>query len=127
MSSRVVIVEDDEAIRRLHSTVLRAHGYEVIEREDADDLNALVCAAEPVAVLMDLSLPGTSGVTATERLRTDPRVAGTRVVMVTAHDTFEAARLATDAGVDRILIKPVPAADLVAAVVGLKRVARPHK
>ena len=124
--AKVVIVEDDEAIRKLHGTILRKHGYDVIEREDARSLNALVCAAEPVAVLMDLSLPGVNGITATEQLRTDPRISRTRVVMVTAHDTFEAARQAVDAGVDRILIKPVPMEELIAAVEG-RRLERPRK
>ncbi|HZS39602.1 MAG TPA: response regulator [Polyangia bacterium] len=118
MSKRVLIVDDDAAIRRLYATILTKHGYDVIERESADDLVALVVAAEPLVLLLDLMMPAVDGLEAAERVRRDWRTQDVRIIMLSAAASFEAARRATEIGVERYLVKPIRSDALVAAVEG---------
>jgi DNA-binding response OmpR family regulator len=113
--SAVLIIDDDDVTRDAHAQLLRRAGNTVIERTDANDLLALVLKERPRLVLLDISLQGVNGLTACAQLRADARCSGTRILIVTAHDSFEAVRQATEAGADGFLCKPVPAAKLLAA------------
>src|SRR5262249_35540938 len=94
------------------------NGYDVIERESSCDLVPLVVAAEPIAVVLDLMMPGENGIQAVEKLRADPRTRAVRVVMISAMASFAAAREASDLGVERYLVKPVSLQTVLAAVEG---------
>jgi FixJ family two-component response regulator len=83
----LVVVEDDEQVRRSLARFLRARGYDVRAFESAEDWLAGVCPAD--GAIIDINLPGMSGLDLDDRLRREGRAIPT--VFITAHD--EAAAL----------------------------------
>lgn len=101
---------------RLFREVLRLNGYEAICMPSGDDLEAVVDQAAPVAVLMDIQLPGVSGIDLMRRLRARPETASLPIHAVTAYierliEVEEDAR-----GFDSVLPKPVDVPRLIGLV-----------
>lgn len=110
-----VLVADDNADERLiFAALLRHHGHEVMTASDAR--SAIVAAREhkPSLILMDIHLPGMSGLQATEALRSIPETADIPVICVTAFDIHP--RDARSAGCERFLRKPISPAELMSTV-----------
>jgi CheY-like chemotaxis protein len=109
----VLLVEDNETIRRAFGILLEESGYTV--REAATGQKALEEAVRscPDLVLMDLGLPDLNGLEVTRRLKADPRTSRTVVVAITgrALETDQAACLA--AGCDGYIAKPVDTEQLL--------------
>lgn len=80
----ILIVEDDEKSRRLMKDVLEHQGYAVMETDQGEIGMALIRAHHPKLVLMDIHLPGMSGLDALREIRADAAIAATPVVAVTA-------------------------------------------
>lgn len=83
--SRILIVEDERHIARLFDHVLRKEGYEVTLAHDAEQARELIGQCAPDALLLDLVLPGMSGLDLLRELRGDPRWAGLVVIVLSAH------------------------------------------
>ena len=108
---RVVIVEDDEDIRELLTTLIELDGYQVRSVPDGEQALALVRSFQPACVLVDLTLPGIDGAEVTRQLRTH---IGTQLVIIAvtgSPSTAEHDRLEL-AGVDFVLAKPIAEQDL---------------
>lgn len=105
--SRILVVEDHPANRKLVRDLLRREGHEVLEAVDGD--RALQAArSEPLdLVVMDVQLPGTDGLTATRLLRADPATADLPVLALTAHAMTGDEERVLAAGCDRYLAKPL--------------------
>lgn len=112
---RVLVVDDDEMIRRLLRTVLEADGIEVVEAPDGDAALAAVADLEPSVVVLDVMMPGLDGIEVCRRI--DHRVA--KVVMLTARDDPELERAATEAGADHFITKPFSSIELLDLMAGL--------
>lgn len=109
---RVLVVEDDDAVRELVAFHLSRAGFSPIEAPDAESAWPLVGEAD--AVILDRMLPGESGDMLLKRLRSHPELGGLSVLMLTARAT-EADRVGgLDDGVDDYVTKPFSAAELVA-------------
>jgi two-component system cell cycle response regulator DivK len=80
----ILIVEDDEKSRRLMCDVLSHQGYRVLETDNAEQGLAIVREQHPALVLMDIHLPGMSGLDALRAIRGEVAIAATRVLAVTA-------------------------------------------
>ncbi len=118
-SQRVLVVDDDEAIRRRLSGILLKSGYEVCEAESAEQAFEVAGRYPLDAVLMDIQLPGRSGLEALTELSTSqPNVP---IIMVTGHASLEGAVEAIRNQAYDYLIKPVSSSDLKFA---LKRATR---
>ena len=74
----ILIVEDDEKSRKLVRDVLQTKGYRTLETETAEEGIRLAQESRPALVVMDLQLPGMSGIEARQRLRADSRTQGPR-------------------------------------------------
>ena len=98
---RILIVEDDEAIRTELSALLRANGYLPVEEMPCD------------LILMDVNLPGESGFTRCRKLRQN---SDTPVIFLTARDTPEDELLAFGVGGDDFIRKPYNSAVLLARI-----------
>ena len=80
----ILIVEDDEKSRRLMKDVLEHQGYSVVETDQGEIGLDLIRTLHPALVLMDIHLPGMSGLDAIREIRSDVTIAHTQVIAVTA-------------------------------------------
>jgi CheY-like chemotaxis protein len=119
---RVLVLDDSEVVRRLIRINLELEGFEVIEACDAREGLALLASAglqgrAPDVVTLDLMLPdGPDGYAVLRRIRADPALAGTRVVVVTAAAQDEDVRRGVAAGADAYITKPFEPQELVDTV-----------
>jgi CheY-like chemotaxis protein len=112
----ILVVEDQDELRRLYVEQLALSGFEVIEAANGEDAISHTSAKSPDVVLMDLSLPVLDGWEATRRLKADRRTAHIPVVALTAHDGSGELQRATRAGCDWFVPKPCPPDALIAEV-----------
>lgn len=117
MAPKVLVCDDEEVLRSLVRASLNGNGYDIREAHGADEALALARAERPDLILLDLTLPGRSGLDALAELRADPELAHTKVVMLTASTQAADREAAGRAGADRFLTKPFSPLEL-ATVVG---------
>ena len=84
----IVVIDDEEEIRRVLSALLQEAGHEVVTCGDPLTAVDVVAAAEPDLVLCDISMPGCDGYEVLRRLQLDPRTAPYPVVFLTARSEF---------------------------------------
>jgi DNA-binding response OmpR family regulator len=121
MSSRILLVEDDERIRASMRLALEDEGYEVDESGAGEA--ALECFAEQPAdvVLIDLMLPGMDGFECCRQLR---RTSAVPVIMVTARTDTHDVVAGLEAGADDYVTKPFVSKELAARIRALLRRSR---
>ncbi len=122
MSAKILVVDDDAAIRRLLARTLDRAGYAVVEAADARAaLNALAID-HPDLVLLDLGLPDRDGL---ELLPILVRPPGPAVIVLTAREATDEKVTALDLGADDYITKPFDTEELLARVrSALRRAAR---
>ena len=113
-SRRILIVEDDESLRRIVARHLRAQGYAVDEAPSAEDAaRAMEDGLRPDVVVLDLNLPGDTG---WDLLRGPSlAAAGSPPVIITSATTVSPKRLA-EFGCAGYLPKPFPLDTLIATI-----------
>jgi CheY-like chemotaxis protein len=104
LRTRVLIVDDNHDAARMLKLLLKLEGYEVRIAHDGPDAIAAATANQPAVILMDLTLPGMSGLEAAEQLRQADGLADTVIVAVSGH---AADRLPQPSPFDAHLTKPV--------------------
>ncbi len=125
MTARVLIVEDEPAVRRLLAYNLEAAGFEVAAARDGEEALLQIEELPPDLLILDWMLPGLSGIELCRRLRRRPATAGLPVIMLTAR-VEESDRLrGLETGADDYVTKPFSPAELVARVRAVLRRARP--
>jgi two-component system cell cycle response regulator DivK len=112
----VLVVEDDPDHREIVSTLLRHHGYGVLEAVDGAAAVDAVGRHRPDLVIMDAHLPVLDGWRATERLKADPGVSTIPVVILTAAAQAEDRARAVHVGCDSFLTKPCEPQSVLAEV-----------
>jgi DNA-binding response OmpR family regulator len=108
-SRLVLIVDDDEMIRRLVRTVLEADDFEVIEAKDGELALTMIDDKHPAVVVLDVMMPGLNGVDVCRRLDHD----NVKVIILTARDDAALAEECMAAGADAFLTKPFSSIQLL--------------
>ncbi len=117
-ATRVLVVDDEQDIRRLVRLTLERDGYEVVEATDGKEALRQLFATEPRLVILDVMMPEMSGWTALERIRD---VSDIPVILLTAR-AFETERVrGLRAGADDYVVKPFSPAELAARVGAILR------
>lgn len=113
MSNKILVVDDDDALREMVGLVLNAAGYHTVFA--ADGLNAVEVfkSEEPDLVLLDIMLPGQSGIEVCKQIRS---LSGTPIVMLTAKGETEDVVHGLEAGADDYVVKPHNGAELLARI-----------
>ncbi|HEU0304728.1 MAG TPA: response regulator transcription factor [Gaiellaceae bacterium] len=119
MPPRLLVVDDDRAVRESLRRALTLEGYEVDLAEDGADGLAHVAGAQPDAIVLDVAMPGVDGLEMCRRLRQD----GSRlpVLMLTARESVAERVSGLDAGADDYLVKPFALDELLARLRALLR------
>ena len=109
----ILIVEDDANSRKLVRDVLQVKGYRTIESETAEEGIRLAKEQQPALILMDIQLPGISGIDALQVLRADPDTKAIPVIAVTASVMTAQQENVLEAGFDGFERKPISIAALL--------------
>ena len=111
---RVLMVEDQPDIRKLIRMTLEFEDWEVHEAVDGPAGVQLAQSVRPDVVLMDVMMPGEfDGLEACRRIKADPQLAHTRVIVVSAKGLATDAEAGRAAGADEYLFKPFSPLELV--------------
>jgi CheY-like chemotaxis protein len=113
---RAWVVEDNDLNFELIDFLLVEAGWQVVRARDGEELAALFDAAAPDVVLLDMNLPGASGLELAGRLRADARLARVPLVAVTAHAMRGDRERFLDSGCDAYVPKPIEAPQLFAVL-----------
>jgi two-component system nitrogen regulation response regulator NtrX len=116
MEGRILIVDDDAAVRKVLRRILSSAGYNVQEAGDAFQALDVLDAQPPDAALLDLKMPGMDGLGLIDNLR--QRGLEIPVVVLTGHGDEFTSQQVLDAGAAAYLTKPPDRADLLLAVRG---------
>lgn len=116
MSARILIVEDEPAIRELVAVNLRHAGFRVDGVESAEAARAALADTLPELVVLDWMLAGESGIDLAKALRADPRTREVPIVLLTARAHEGDKLLGFERGADDYLTKPFSPRELVARV-----------
>lgn len=116
MARKILLADDDEAVREGLDRLLRFEGYETVLTGDGREALELVAGVDerPDLVLMDVTMPGLDGLAATRRIRASGSTVP--ILMITGLDAVGDRIVALDNGADDYLMKPFAAEELLARV-----------
>ncbi len=114
--NKILIIEDNLLNLELATDLLEANGFAVDSARTAEEGLRLARELLPDLVLMDFSLPGMDGLSATKSLKANPATRHLMVVGLTAHAMKGDEELALNAGCDGYLTKPIDTRTFVATV-----------
>ena len=114
---RTVVIADDEPSMRLlvHATI-ESDDYSVVEAADGAEAWALVQKHKPALVLLDVQMPGRSGLEVLRSIKAEPSLAKTKVILLTAKAQESDIETGLIAGADFYLTKPFSPLDLLTRV-----------
>ncbi len=121
---RVLVVDDDAAIRAVIATTLSGEGLEVFEADGGGAALDMVTSTHPDVAVLDSDMPLMSGWEVADALRTNPATTAIRTIVLTTQSPRRAGVMSLPAGVDACLRKPFDSHELVAAV---KELAAPNR
>jgi len=118
-SPRILVVDDEPAVREALARALEIEGYEVDLAGDGEEGISRIGTTDPDLLILDVTMPVMSGLEACRRLRR----LGNRIpiLMLTARESISDRVSGLDAGADDYLVKPFALAELVARIKALLR------
>jgi two-component system KDP operon response regulator KdpE len=114
VGSKILLVDDEDQLRRLLRELLEREGYEVVEARDGAEALEQVDRHGPDVILLDLNLPGMDGYTVLAHLRSRPATETLPIVVLTAKGDEDNEVRVLQAGADDFLTKPFRARALYA-------------
>jgi len=113
MSQKILVVDDDDALREMVGLVLSGAGYNPVFAADGISAVDVFTSQNPDLVLLDIMLPGQSGIEVCGQIRSK---SGVPIIMLTARGDTEDVVLGLEAGADDYVVKPHNGAELLARV-----------
>ena len=121
MNKRILIVEDEPAIRDMVAFALRKGGFEPVHAGDAREAQEAIAERVPDLILLDWMLPGTSGIDLARRWRKDAMTRDVPIIMLTARGEENDRINGLDSGVDDYVVKPFSTRELLARIRAVMR------
>ena len=112
---RLLLVDDDEGFRALLRATFEAVDMKVVEAANAGEAGEQILAARPDAIVLDVSMPGTSGVTLCAQLKSSRATRDIPIVLLTGSDMANET-VAREVGADAFMLKPFSPLELLAVV-----------
>ena len=113
MTHKILVVDDGDALREMVGLVLSSNGYQPVFASDGISAVEVFKQSSPDLVLLDIMLPGQSGIDVCNQIRA---VSGVPIIMLTAKGDTEDVVVGLEAGADDYVVKPHNGAELVARV-----------
>jgi len=126
MSAKILVVEDEPAIREMTAFVLSQTGYTVLQAEDAAEARAHLANTPPDLILMDWMLPGASGIELTRELKRNTVTQDIPVIMLTARGEEDDKVRGLECGAEDYVTKPFSPRELLARIKVILRRIAPH-
>lgn len=120
-SERILIVDDEAAIREMIAIALELAGFECLQAEDALAAHHLIVDERPSLILLDWMLPGMSGIELARRLKRDEGTREIPVIMLTARGEEDNKIQGLDAGADDYITKPFSTRELISRIKAVLR------
>lgn len=117
--SLIYVADDDQSVLDLVAIVLTKSGFDVVGFVEAEALVAALVRRAPAAVLLDVRMPGLSGLDALKAIKDIPGAAGVPVLMLTGDGRLDRIVQAMQLGAAGYVMKPFEAEQLVEQVRGL--------
>ncbi len=124
MLKRILIVEDEPAIRDLVAFALRKAGYEPVHAADGREAAAAIAERVPDLILLDWMLPGASGLELARRWRREDLTRDVPIIMLTARGEENDRVSGLESGIDDYVVKPFSARELLARIKAVLRRSR---
>ena len=106
MQRCIVVADDDPTVVNLVKMRLGMAQFTVATADDAEGALAMVRAKDPIAVILDVQMPGGGGLFVLSKLKADPKTSSLPVMMLTGERNAETVLQAMDAGADDYMVKP---------------------
>ena len=115
-TGRILVVDDEATMRRLLEKLLRLEGYDVVLANSGEQALQEIFTRGADTVLLDMRMPGMSGLDVCREIRAHPRGVHTPIVFITAVNDRELRRKGMEAGADDFLSKPFDEVELLARI-----------
>ncbi len=112
----VLIADDESSIRLLVHATIESDDYKVVEAADGAQAWAMAQELKPSLVLLDVQMPGRSGLEVLRSIKADPDLKATRVILLTSKAQERDIEVGLIAGADFYLTKPFSPLDLLTRV-----------
>lgn len=120
-ASKILLVEDEPAIREMVVMALERAGLEILEAGDAREAENVLAEGLPDLILLDWMLPGTSGIELARRLRREEYTREVPIIMLTARSEEDDRVRGLEVGADDYVSKPFSTRELVARIKAVLR------
>jgi DNA-binding response OmpR family regulator len=126
MKEKLLIVDDQEPLRKMLRLALGYGKYHLFEAGDGETALAMARAEKPDVILLDVMMPGSlDGIAVCRAIKADPELAGCFVVLLTARGQTADFAAGDTAGADAYMVKPFSPAKLVEVVEMREKLAKP--
>lgn len=112
----VLIADDEPSMRLLVHATIESDDYKVLEAADGDEAWSLIQKFKPMLVLLDVQMPGRTGLEILGMIKSDRSLSATRVILLTARALVADVEAGMTAGADFYLTKPFSPLDLLTRV-----------
>lgn len=123
---KILIVDDESAIRDMLRVALEMADYQCIEASNAQEAHSLIIDEKPDLILLDWMMPGTSGIELARRLKRDEVTSNLPLIMLTAKGEEDNKIQGLEVGADDYITKPFSPRELVARLKAVLRRADPQ-
>jgi two-component system response regulator MtrA len=117
--ARILVAEDDADLRRLVAFKLTSRGHDVVQVDDGAAALASVRSCRPDLAVLDVTMPGVSGLDAARQIREDPDLADLPIIMLSARAGSSDVESGLQNGADDYVIKPFSPREFALRVEGL--------
>ncbi len=114
--AKVLVADDEPDIRRIVGIFLRRVGHEIVEAGDGLSAMTLMETLRPDAAVLDVMMPGMTGIELTRTIRSLPHLAPTPIIMLSARTLPHEVEEGMKCGANMYLSKPFSPSTLIAAV-----------
>lgn len=109
----ILLIEDDQSIRKNVSEYLRLSGYQTIETENGEEALLIAENIKPDIIISDIMMPKLNGIEFVKKLRKKHHFSNVPVIFMTAKSDLESMREGMNSGADDYIVKPFPLPELI--------------